>query len=160
MHHFGCPECEASANLGVANVDLNKDAPLRVPRMRGFCEFRNRKRRPYSKNCLLLRYNKTCLLLHYSRNSLLLAYIRGRVSCPEIKFCDTLQKRPVLHDSVYCNSQFWATTWTNPLSWPRNLVANVDLNRDAPLLVLRTRGFCKFRNPKRRPQQGCKLNLN
>ena len=46
MHHFGCPECEASANSLVANVDLNKDALLRMARMRSVCEFTNRKRRP------------------------------------------------------------------------------------------------------------------
>jgi hypothetical protein len=46
IHNFGCPECEASANLGVANVDLNEDRPLRVHRMRGFCEFTSHKCRP------------------------------------------------------------------------------------------------------------------
>ena len=65
MHHFGHPECEASANLGIANVDLNEDAALRVPRMRGFCEFRSRKRRP-QRGCTTLGAQNARLLRIYS----------------------------------------------------------------------------------------------
>ena len=46
MHHFRCPDCEASANLRRLNIDLHEDATLRTPRIRSFCKFTNLKRRP------------------------------------------------------------------------------------------------------------------
>jgi len=31
MHYFGCPDCEACLNLCITNVDINEDAPHRLP---------------------------------------------------------------------------------------------------------------------------------
>ena len=33
MRHFGCPDCEAFLSLCITHVDINEDAPLRMPRL-------------------------------------------------------------------------------------------------------------------------------
>jgi hypothetical protein len=46
MRHFGCPDCDASRNLCITNVDLNEDAPLRMPSLRSFSKFTHHACRP------------------------------------------------------------------------------------------------------------------
>jgi len=135
--HFGSPDCEASVNLCIINVDLNRDYTLRMSRLRSFCQFMHHKRRPP-------RLQKFSFLTR-SRNGqfIMIPFTTTFIFGPEPGQILFWPRHLVLFAHLSSTSTGIIHFGCPDCEASVNLcITNVDLNKDAPLRMPRLRGFC------------------